>query len=40
MRLLDVIALRIGHRGSRIRGRLAYRILWRICVAEKTPTRR
>jgi hypothetical protein len=39
MRLLDVIAFRIGHRGVRMRGRLWFRLLWRICVTEKPPTR-
>jgi hypothetical protein len=38
MRLLDVLVLRLRPRGGWIRGRLAYRILWRICVTEK-PTR-
>jgi hypothetical protein len=39
MRLLDLFALRLANRGSRMRGRLAYRVLLRICVAEKTATR-
>jgi hypothetical protein len=39
MRLLDLVMFRFSHRGSRMRGRLAYRVLRRICVAEKTPTR-
>lgn len=39
MRLLDLVVLRFAHRRSRLRARLAYRVLRRICVAEKTATR-
>jgi len=37
--LLDVFVLRFGSRGGWMRGRLAYRVLWRICVTEKPAMR-
>jgi hypothetical protein len=36
MRLFDLFVLRFANRGSRMRGRLAYRVLRGICVAAKT----
>ena len=38
LRLLDTILLRIGRRGSRARGRLAYRMLVTLAAPER-PTR-
>jgi hypothetical protein len=39
MRLLDLLVF-LGARGSRVRGRLAYRVLQSIVVAERAPRRR